>query len=62
MWGREAAEESETNLEAQDNMPEIVMVQPPSPERRGPEGEDTGSDSAQLVYATISNEHKQKKR
>lgn len=60
MWGREAAEESETNLV--DNGPEIIVMQPPSPERRAPEGDDNGNDKAQLIYASISSKHKQKKR
>lgn len=62
VWGREAIEESETNLKVQDYVPETDVPQPPSPVRRGPEGDDTGRDDTQLVYASISNEHIQKKR
>ncbi len=56
---RDAQEESETNLV---EGPRVVVVQPPSPQRRGPEGRDTGKDTSQLIYASVSDEHKQKKR
>ncbi len=52
---RSVQKEITTNLEPQ------VVIQA-SPERRGPEGEDTGKDTSQLIYASISQEHKQKKR
>ena len=56
---RDAAEESDTG--SQPVEPDVIVVQPPSPER-GPEGEDTGTDNAQLIYASVSEEYKQKKR
>ena len=56
---RDAAEESDTGSQLVE--PDVIVVQPPSPVR-GPEGEDTGTDNAQLIYASVSEEHKQKKR
>ncbi len=49
----------------EDNLtegPRVAVIQHPSLQRRGPEGHDTGKDTSQLIYASVSDEHKQKKR
>jgi len=56
--GREAWTESQTNL-ATD--PQVMIHQAPLPVQ-GPEGVETGLDSTPLIYASVSEEHKQQKR
>ena len=56
MWGRDAEEESAGGSRSSFRYQE----HPPSPDR--PEAPDTGRDDSNLVYASVSQDHIEKKR